>query len=110
MVSLTTPLIPHTFGGMKKKKEFSKIYELAAQLQSLRRRATQLGMFVDDRELLSCAKCGLEEDVTIEGLLIVVQPSAPGSDTGFRFSPVGKSKRRYRCPQCKTILMCGNEA
>ena len=37
---------------------------LATQIVALQKQARALGLFADDRELLTCAKCGLLEDVT----------------------------------------------
>jgi len=50
--------------------------------------------------LLSCQRCGLEEDVTIEGFLIVTRLTQHGVDTGLRFSAVDEEQGRYQCPGC----------
>ena len=47
--------------------------EVFANLHELRSHATTLGLFTDDRELLVCLSCGLQEDVTIEGVLTLCE-------------------------------------
>jgi len=72
---------------------------LARRIQSLREGARALGLFSEDRGLLSCPACGLQEDVTIEGRLITCDGNvAAGDDLGLRFveSPVGA----FVCPRC----------
>lgn len=84
---------------MKKKSTLSpELRELAGQLQALQKRARELGMFDNSRELVACPKCGLEEDVTCDGLLVVTKPQYRGLDTGLRF----KEQRggRFKCPLC----------
>jgi len=85
---------------MKKNDWFHEILGLARQVKELQERAKALGMFVEDRDLLSCPQCGLEEDVTFQGLLIVSKASAPEVDTGLRFSEVDAAKHQFRCPAC----------
>jgi len=85
---------------MKKDDWFHEILGLARQVQDLQAQAKRLGMFVEDRDLLSCPECGLEEDVTCHGLLIVSKASEPGVDTGLRFSEVDAAKHQFRCPAC----------
>ncbi len=55
---------------MKKTENDAEIHALAKRIVSMKEKGKKLGMFVEDRELLSCPKCGLEEDVASEGLLI----------------------------------------
>jgi len=73
---------------------------VAKQIQSLRKQAENLGLFVEDRDLLTCPKCRLMEDVTIEGLLIVVRQAAQDMDTGLRFQQLGESGCDWKCPSC----------
>ena len=58
---------------------------LAAQAVALQAKARELGLFANDRELLACAKCGLQEDVAFSGQLITSHPDSVGEDTGLRF-------------------------
>lgn len=85
-----------------------ELLRLAITLDSLKQRATELGMFTDDRELLECPLCGLTEDVTFDGVLITYQRddlwtdhSQP--DSGLRFESVGGDT--YRCPVCQCLLL-----
>lgn len=98
---------------MKKSPISPEIHALASQLKDLQAKARALGMFDNSRELVRCSKCGLEEDVTIEGLLITtssvstLQGAAGGGhakawtpNTGLRFAE--KPAGTFRCPVCKT--------
>lgn len=85
---------------MKKKENDAEIHALAKQIVSMKEKAKKLGMFVEDRELLSCPKCGLKEDVTSQGLLIVSYPSNTSIDSGLRFKEVKNCSNRFRCPAC----------
>jgi hypothetical protein len=74
---------------------------LARQLAETQGRARKLGLFVNDREVLSCPKCGLEEDAAAGGMLIVSRRGARYTDTGLRFK-VNFRTRRATCPACTT--------
>ena len=53
---------------------------------------------VDDRELLRCDNCGLQEDVIVTGQLITYISGAAVSDSGLRFEKaVGDT---HACPVC----------
>lgn len=75
---------------------------LAAELTELKARATALGVFTSDRELLACPGCGLVEDVTCDGLLITYMSSALERDSGLRFE--NTSSNLFRCPACGLII------
>ena len=77
----------------------ASVEPLARQLSDLRRQAHALGIFVDDRELLTCPKCGLTEDVLSDGRLTTFSGS-PGPDTGLRFVEPTSADGRYSCPRC----------
>ena len=74
------------------------LHELARQLTCLQKRAKELGVFANDRELLECPRCCLLEDVTSTGLLITCRADALGEDTGLRFVPLADNI--FRCPSC----------
>jgi len=78
----------------------SKIGTLAKRIRQIQEQQRQLGLFCEDRELLSCPRCNLEEDVTFDGFLIVTNLTNPGVDTGLRFSVVDVERGCYRCPVC----------
>jgi hypothetical protein len=86
---------------VKKKTVISpELHALASELKDLQAKARALGLFDNTRELVRCPKCGLEEDVTCEGLLITTKPDYHGLDTGLRFAE--KPAGTFRCPVCKT--------
>ena len=76
--------------------------DLASRMAELQEQARSLGLFPGNRELLECPKCGLLEDVTIEGKLITYVSSAEGQDSGFRFEET--SPGRFRCQACGSIF------
>jgi hypothetical protein len=71
---------------------------LAAHLAELKKQAGEAGLYTPGRVLLECTRCGLLEDVLINGVLITAFASAPSTDTEKRFSQVGP--QRWRCPNC----------
>lgn len=82
------------------RNEFPEIRALAKKIEQIKEQQRRLGLFCHDRELLSCSRCGLEEDVTGEGFLIVAKIPSTGVDIGLRFSEVDEEKGLYRCPGC----------
>jgi predicted RNA-binding Zn-ribbon protein involved in translation (DUF1610 family) len=76
----------------------SSIKKLLVGFEDLRTRARELGVFTDERELLSCPSCGLVEDVTCDGLLITYRTGDLAEDTGLRFTET--SEGRFTCPAC----------
>ena len=93
---------------MKRKPEkrnslLEDIRPLVQEIQRIKKQAEALGLFMDDRELLECANCGLMEDVTFENRLITYyRGSEDLSDCGLRFDKVGDDI--FRCPVCGTEL------
>lgn len=85
---------------MKRKRHEASIHELARQLTAVHEKARQLGLFVDDRELLTCPGCGLMEDVSVSGLLLTCHSTSLGVDTGLRFIETDRAANRFRCPVC----------
>ncbi len=85
---------------MKNAKTYQKIRALAKEIEQIKEQQRRLGLFCHDRELLSCSRCGLEEDVTCEGLLIVTNHTNRDADTGLKFSAMDEEKGLYRCPGC----------
>jgi hypothetical protein len=85
---------------MKNTKILPKIRALAREIGQIKEQQRRQGLFCHDRELLSCSRCGLEEDVTGEGFLIVAKIPSTGVDIGLRFSEVDEEKGLYRCQGC----------
>jgi hypothetical protein len=90
---------------MKKVQISAGMRALAGQIRKVKDEQTRLGLFCNDRELLSCLRCDIEEDVTFEGFLIVVKRSKPGRDIGLRFTAVDEEKGLYQCPGCGTEIV-----
>lgn len=84
--------------------------QVCAKLRNLRAHAASLGLFTDDRELLVCPSCRLQEDVTIEGVLITHDiESLDVSDSGLRFTE--RQDGHFSCPRCSAdIVAADNEA
>lgn len=80
---------------------FKSLIPLFNQLYEAQKKAKKLGIFVGDRELLTCPKCGLHEDVAFSGMLQVTMPPHLGEDTGLRFKTARRRPARWRCPACK---------
>ena len=85
---------------MKRKSSDVSIHELARHLTVAKEEAKRLGVFVDDRELLTCSGCGLKEDVSVAGVLLTCRPSSLGNDTGLRFVETDKTANKFCCPAC----------
>lgn len=85
----------------KRKKTLSldkSFKDTVNRLVKIKEEARSLGIFVDDRNLLECPKCGLMEDIDSYGRLFTVFKNAPRKDTGLRFKEMKNVK--FRCPNC----------
>jgi hypothetical protein len=87
----------------RSRDEFAPIIALAQQVAELTKKARALGIFVEDRELLKCSRCGLMEDVLIGGLLVTYHQGRDPADTGLRFKE-SKADGRFTCPMCGTEI------
>lgn len=81
----------------------SDLMPLVAKLKELQSQATALGIFANNRELLACPDCGLQEDVAIDGRLITCRDQAPGMDTGLRFA--AHDSPSFCCPVCHQVAI-----
>jgi len=73
---------------------------LAKELVKLQRQMKAMGLFTDDRDLVKCPRCPLEEDVTADGRLVTAR--APlYEETGLQFKVLDRKKIRFQCPCCK---------
>jgi len=76
-----------------------RLMPLTHHLKELQEEARRVGIFPNDRELLSCPKCGLQEDVLIGGYLATtLGPYDP--DTGLRFQESLDDDTLFICPNC----------
>jgi hypothetical protein len=71
---------------------------LHREIARVHRLAQAAGLFMEDRDLLQCARCGLLEDVGCYGLLMTYPTGAPAVDSGLRFTK--DEQGRYICPNC----------
>lgn len=72
---------------------------LCEQLHELRANAESLGLFANEREVVSGPTCGLQEDVSIEGFLITHDiRSLDVQDSGLRFNELKNGQ--LACPRC----------
>ncbi len=84
----------------------SELAKVCEKLRELRAHAASLGLFTNDRELLTCPSCGLQEDVTIEGQLITHDSeSRDVGDSGLRFSE--SQGGHFVCPRCDAHVVAG---
>ena len=80
--------------------------QLCERLNELHTHATSLGLFTNGLELLACPSCGLQEDVTIEGMLITHDfESLDVSDSGLRFTE--RQNGHFSCPRCGADVVAG---
>lgn len=70
--------------------------------------AEEHGLFLDHRELLECRSCGLMEDVTFEGMLIVYRTGSDRVDMGLRF-PEPDEDGVSSCPGCGGLVKLEEE-
>lgn len=90
-----------------RKKGLSKeMHRLARAIVKIKAEAKKLGLFAEDRDLIDCPRCGLEEDVACGGKLLVTAPANRGIDTGLRFTLVRKDGDLWRCPGCGLDIKC----
>ncbi len=75
-----------------------RIVPMVKKLKVARSQAQELGLFVEDRELLECDRCGLVEDVAIDGVWLVYRAGQPAVDSGLRFLELDNGV--FRCPSC----------
>ncbi|HUH86878.1 MAG TPA: hypothetical protein VL003_02355 [Pusillimonas sp.] len=81
--------------------------QASEKLRELHAHATSLGLFTCDRELLACPSCGMQEDVTIEGMLITHDfKSLDVSDSGLRFTE--RQNGHFSCPRCCADIVAGD--
>lgn len=89
-------------------RDTAPLVGLFRELQQLQAQAKALGIFTDERNLLSCPTCGLFEDVTCDGFLITARTlSNEPLDTGLRFHEIAPDT--YSCPSCQAEVQSSND-
>lgn len=80
------------------------LIDLCKELHRIKQHAEALGIFTNDRELLTCPKCGLQEDVQADGRLTTFdKDSEDFTDSGLRFVETGNDGQ-FSCPRCQTLI------
>ena len=96
--------VPH----VEDPRDTAPLVGLFRQLQQLQVQAKALGIFTDERNLLTCPNCGLFEDVTCDGFLITSRTlSKVPHDTGMRFREIAPDT--YCCPSCQSEVQSSND-
>lgn len=79
------------------------LIDLCRELHDMKLQAVALGIFAEDRELLTCPECGLQEDVQADGRLMTFDKGTQDfKDSGLRFADMGGG--RFACPRCQTLI------
>ena len=79
------------------------LIDLCKELHNIKQQAEALGIFTNDRELLTCPKCGLQEDVQADGRLTTFETDSQDfTDSGLRFVETGNGQ--FSCPRCQTSI------
>ena len=94
------------------KKLTKDIINLTKGFEETIKQAEALGIFTNERDLLSCEKCKLSEDIAFNGILFTYvnkneevpqHRTVENDDTGFRFIEIEYLKK-YKCPKCGHII------
>lgn len=79
------------------------LIDLCKELQRIKQHAEALGIFTNDRKLLTCPKCGLQEGVQADGRLTTFDKhSEDFTDSGLRFIDAGNGQ--FSCPRCQALI------
>jgi hypothetical protein len=72
--------------------------------------AKQHGLFLNDRELVSCPQCGLTEDIAFSGKLFTYYKDDPDfKETGLQFVSLDGNAEYLKCPVCKVEVLIPKE-
>lgn len=84
--------------------------KMAERIVKIQKIAKQNGVFIYDRELLRCSKCGLTEDIAFSGKLFTYVKKDPNyQDTGLSFIALDSNNKRFKCPSCNTKILATEE-
>jgi len=76
--------------------------ELLREIKRVHLLAQEAGFFLNDRKLLRCHSCGLQEDVVVTGQLITYKSGEAITDSGLRFEKGAGGT--YVCPVCGSTV------
>ena len=82
------------------KKLVLDLKPLVTEIVSLQRDKKAAGLFADDRELLECPRCRLQEDLIPGGKLIRGDPNPLGVDTGLCIPSTDSKEFLWCCSRC----------
>lgn len=84
--------------------------EFGDQIRAINEMAKQQGLFLNDRELISCSQCGLTEDIAFSGKLFTYYKDDPDfKETGLQFSSLDGNAKYLKCPVCKVEVLIPEE-
>lgn len=83
-------------------KDFiSNMGEVMEYYKEIQEKRRELGLFLDDRELLKCHECGLSEDVDVIGKLFTYRRGDKEfKETGLQFINLDDKNEHFKCPSC----------
>lgn len=86
------------------------LQEIGDQFNELNQIAKQHGLFLNDRELVSCPKCGLTENIAFSGKLFTYYKDDPYfKETGLQFGSLDGNAEYLKCPVCKVEVLIPKE-
>lgn len=86
------------------------LQELGVKLREINDIAQQHGIFLADRETVSCTQCGLIEDVAFSGKLFTYYKHDPEfKETGLQFIELDNNNERLKCPACNAEVSAPQE-
>jgi hypothetical protein len=82
------------------------IQKIGSRFHEIIQTQKQHGIFLNDRETVSCAQCGLTEDIAFNGKLYTYYKDDPeANDTGLLFITLDNDAECLECPVCKTEVL-----
>ena len=85
---------------MEKAETIAKLQAAIRRFKKTAAEARKRGVYVGDRDLVSCPRCGLFEDVRLNGILITSWIEHVCVDTGLRFIEDQRDREMLVCPAC----------
>lgn len=84
--------------------------ELGEQIHEVNEISKQHGIFLNDRELVSCLQCGLIEDIAFSGKLFTYYKDDPDfKETRLQFSSLDGNVEYLKCPVCDIEVLIPKE-
>ncbi len=84
--------------------------EISARLREVNEISKQYGIFLNDREIVHCAQCGLTEDIAFSGKLFTYYANDPEfKETGLQFIELENNSEYLQCPICNLNILIPQE-